>query len=425
MKRFIVILFLILGANIFAQNIYKENFTDQRLRVDLIFAGDANNQDIFLSSLVRESGGWSGSRKNLTQDFGYGEYKYEIINRSGEKVFSKGFNNLFQEWRTTADAKITKQAFKGSVWIPYPKDQITLNLYARNKSNGEFELLSSFPIDPADKLIVSEVQNSFNAIEVVKSGSPQDKVDLVFIAEGYTQNEMDIFMGDVKRYTEYLFETEPYKSRRDDFNIWALQSVSKESGTDIPQDSIWRSTVAGSTFYTFRLDRYLTAPDHTQIAGLVSNIPCDAIYVLVNTNKYGGGGIYNFYGLSMRSHKFEKEVFIHELGHSFAGLADEYFESTVSYEDFYNLAIEPWEPNLTTLKNFGSKWKNMLKDETPIPTEPSIENQNTIGVYEGGGYIAKGIYRPYIDCRMRSNISPGFCPVCSKAIERMIDHYTK
>lgn len=292
------------------------------------------------------------------------KYKYEIINRSGEKVFSKGFNNLFQEWRTTADAKITKQAFKGSVWIPYPKDQITLNLYARNKSNGEFELLSSFPIDPADKLIVSEIQNSFNAIEVVKSGSPQDKVDLVFIAEGYTQNEMDIFMGDVKRYTEYLFETEPYKSRRDDFNIWALQSVSKESGTDIPQDSIWRSTVAGSTFYTFRLDRYLTAPDHTQIAGLVSNIPCDAIYVLVNTNKYGGGGIYNFYGLSMRSHKFEKEVFIHELGHSFAGLADEYFESTVSYEDFYNLAIEPWEPNLTTLKNFGSKWKNMLKDET-------------------------------------------------------------
>jgi hypothetical protein len=159
---------------------------------------------------------------------------------------------------------------------------------------------------------------------------------------------------------------------------------------------------------------------------LTSNAPCDAIYVIVNTEKYGGGGIYNFYGLSMSDHATTPQVFVHEFGHSFAGLADEYFyETEESFIDMYNTAIEPWEPNITSLVDFEKKWKDMLDPGTPIPT-PVVKNQaQVLGVYEGGGYMTKGIYRPVDNCRMRTNHAIGFCPVCQRAIERMIDYYCK
>jgi hypothetical protein len=245
---------------------------------------------------------------------------------------------------------------------------------------------------------------------------------------------MEKFRSDVNRHIGYLFEMEPYKHRQNDFNIWAVESVSPKSGTDIPHHDIWKQTAANSNFYTFKTDRYLTASDHTLLCQLTSNVPCDIIYVIVNTEKYGGGGIYNFYGLSMSDHSTTPQVFVHEFGHAFAGLADEYFyEMDESFIDMYNTAIEPWEPNITSLVEFEKKWKDMLDENTPIPTPvPAAANASgakdhtqILGVYEGGGYMTKGIYRPVDNCRMRANNAIGFCPVCQRAIERMIDYYCK
>lgn len=409
----IAVLSICATSNVFAQNNveYDKYFTNDRLRVDLVFAGDVNKQEIFLDGLNKEIE-WSGSKTILKSPLKYGEYLLELKNKNGEVIFSKGFNTLFQEWRTTEEAKVLKKAFSSSYTVPFPKDSISLCIYERLKSNGNYNKLSEFIIDPKDKLISTQLPYNYKVSPILNNGNSTNKVDLLFIAEGYTREEMDKFKKDAQKFADYLFELEPYKSRKSDFNIWALESISKESGTDFPHKDIWKNTVANSNFYTFRTDRYLTAPDQKLVSQLASNAPYDALYVIVNTDTYGGGGIYNFYGLSMSNHQLESQVFVHEFGHSFAGLADEYYDSSTAYSDFYNLALEPWEPNITTKVDFDKKWKDMV-------------GKNGVGLYEGGGYVAKGIFRPVENCRMKTNTPKEFCPVCKRAISLMIDCYTK
>ena len=409
---------LITATTLYSGERYDSHFTGERLRLDVIFAGDAYSQ-------LHKEPYWSGPRENLTDPFNYGEYKFSVIDSSGKVIFSKGFNNLFQEWRTTAEAKTLKKAFNGSYHIPYPREKVTVIFYERLKESGQFSELGRFPVDPNDKLISAERQNQFKTDTILYNGDPSVKLDILFIAEGYTLDQMDKFRDDALRFSRYLFDTEPYKSRKTDINIWALNSISNESGTDIPHKDIWKNTVLSSNFYTFRIDRYLTAPNHKIVAAAASGSHFDAMYVIVNTDIYGGGGIFNFYGLSMSDHQLSAAVFVHELGHSLAGLGDEYYSSAVAYEDFYNLKTEPWEPNLTTLVDFDSKWRDKILSGTPVPTPNEESFKGVTGLFEGGGYMSKGIYRPYLDCRMKSNTAEGFCPVCTEAINRMIDFYSQ
>ena len=394
-----------------AQETFFTNFTKERLRLNIIFAGNASVQDCFLESMFKEPQ-WGGPLDSLTQDFNYGEYNYRVENEQGTIIFSKGFNSLFQEWRTTPEAKEIKRSFRSSCSIPFPKNKIKVIFAARDKEDGLFYDISSFGIDPNDKQICIVSNNSYKTDTLLYNGNCANKVDIVFIAEGYTSVEMTKFKNDALLFTKYLFDIEPYKSRKSDFNIWAVQAISTDSGTDIPNNNIWKNTALSSSFYTFNINRYLTAPDQSIVASAASNIPYDALYVIVNTDKYGGGGIYNFYGLSIASHKTTPEVFVHEFGHSFAGLADEYYSSEVAYENFYNLSLEPWEPNITTLVNFEKKWSTLVES-------------GKAGIFEGGGYMAKGIYRCALNCRMKTNNAPQFCPVCISAINKMIDYYTK
>ncbi len=391
---------------------YDTYFHPYRLRVDLTFAGDASYQNIFLDGMARECD-WSGSKVNLIDTFRYGEYRLEVHTPDGKEIYSKGFNTLFQEWRTTAEARTTPQAFASSYVIPYPKDKFLFKVFERSRETGLYGEIFSIEVDPSDKLISREVPNDFKVDKILYNGDPANKVDLLFIAEGYTAQEMDKFRADAQRFADYMFTMDPYTRHKGDFNIWILESVSEESGTDIPHKDIWKRTVVSSNFYTFRSDRYLTAQNHKLVSQVASNAPYDALYVLVNNKEYGGGGIYNFYGLSASDCIYAEPVFVHEFGHSFAGLGDEYYDSSTSYEDFYNIKIEPWEPNITTKVHFESKWKDMM------------ESGAEVGLYEGGGYMAKGIFRPVPDCRMKTNTAPGFCPVCQRAIERMIGYYTR
>ncbi|MFA7116897.1 MAG: M64 family metallopeptidase [Bacteroidales bacterium] len=402
---------------------YNQYFTSARMRVDLILAGNADQQKAYLQNIHKEKA-WGGTKTFLIDPFEYGSYYYKVF--AGEKlIFSHGFCSLFQEWRTTADAKVNYKAFTNCIWMPYPKEIVKLVIYERIVATGKFKEMSSFEIDPTDKLIMKDSSNDFKVDKIVYNGNPTYKMDLVFVAEGYTKKELSKFRADCKKFSNYLFETEPYKTRKKDINIWAVESISKDSGTDFPHKDIWKNTICNSNFYTFKVPRYLTAPDHLSVAKLVSNVPFDAIYVLVNEKHYGGGGIYNYYCMCCSDDKLEAKVFIHEFGHAFAGLGDEYYTSKVAYSDMYPTDVEPWEPNLTTRVNFESKWKDMITPGTPIPT-PNVKTDNSIiGLFEGGGYLSKGVYRPCWDCRMNSNEAKGYCPVCQRAITRMLNYYTR
>ena len=402
---------------------YREFFTSERLRVDLVLAGDAASQSVYLKGLQKESL-WSASETNLIDTFGYGQYFYELFS-DGKLVFSKGFCTLFDEWCTTAQATKVQMAAGQSIWIPMPKSAARLVIYRRVRQTGKFEVMTQFDIDPSDRHIAPCPEEVCPVSSELK-GDPSHKVDIALVAEGYTADNMEKFRSDARRLVETFFSLEPYASRRDDFNLWFVECPSAENGVTVPQNGTWRNTVLASMFDTFYIDRYLTVWDHSLIAKAAAGVPHDALIVVANESKYGGGGVYNSYALGTADNKLSEVVMVHEFGHSFAGLADEYYTSDVAYEDYYLPGIEPWEPNITNLTDFGSKWKDMVAPDTPVPTPADPEKwYGVVGVFEGAGYMAKGCYRPYYECRMLNNTAPGFCPVCRKAINDMIDWYVK
>lgn len=424
MKKILFLALLLVYTTLgFAQIDYNDWFMPKALRIDYYLAGNFEKQSIYLDGLSEEPY-WSGSSSSLIDPFNYGSYKIEVSDKeTGKLIFSKGFCTLFQEWQTTDEAKITPKTFEQVARIPFPKKKISVEFKGRQK-DGLFVSLYKFDIDPSSIFISREPVNKFPVTQIVNKGAPEHKLDITFIAEGYTVSQMEAFRNDVKRMYEYLVSQEPFNRFKDKINIWAVESPSEQSGPDNPGKNIWNRTPVGTTFYTFGTDRYLTTLKFKSVMDVAANAPGDIVYILVNSTEYGGGGVYNHYNVSTANHRLSEKVFVHEFGHGLAGLGDEYF-GDVAYNDFYPKGVEPWEPNLTTLVNFDSKWKGMIEVGTPIPTPADENNRNKVGVFEGGGYASKGVYRPTYDCRMRTNEAKGFCPVCAKAIEDVLDFYTK
>jgi hypothetical protein len=413
-----VICFASLGGQ--AQSVFDTYFEKKSLRVDFAFSGNSEYQAAALLQL-REEPVWGGTIRNLIDRSLYGGYYVNVYDKTTNKlIYSRGFNTLFEEWRTTVQAKKEIQSWTNSLSIPYPKQDVIVEITGRSKEDMQFHSLLKLDIDPSSIFIDRGRLKENKTISIQYAGDPSGKADLVFLAEGYTAAEQDKFIADTQRFTESLFVTPPFDARRNDFNVWAVGIVSEESGTDISGKGVFKQTALNSGYYTFGLDRYLTTPDMKSVRDAVWNVPCDAIFILVNAETYGGGGMYNFYAIGTADNVRTASVFVHEFGHSFAGLADEYFSSEVAYdENFYNLKFEPWEPNITTLVDFGRKWKDLLPADTPIPTPLEDNYIDKTGVFEGGGYLTKNIYRPKVHCTMR-DYAP-FCPVCTRAILRMID----
>lgn len=421
-KTLILPLALLCGLAGRAQGNFEDSFTEKSLRIDFALNGNKDSQSAAIERL-REEPVWGGPRKNLVDTFRYGGYYINVYDAASDSLlYARGFNTLFEEWRTTEQARTETQSWTNSVAIPYPKAPVRIELTARDRSDMRFHPLLTQTVDPASIFIDRGKLKENTVTRLRYNGEPAGKVDLVFVAEGYTADEQAKFVADARRFEEALFATPPFDTRRADFNIWAVGTVSEESGTDLSGKGVFKHTALNSGYYTFGIDRYLTTPDMKAVRDAVWNVPCDAIFILVNTDAYGGGGMYNFYAMGTADHPRTPVVFVHELGHSLAGLADEYFSSEVAYQDFYNLEYEPWEPNITTLVDFGSKWKDLLPAGTPIPTPLDEEHREKPGVFEGGGYVAKGIYRPMDHCMMR-DYAP-FCPACVRAIHRMIDFLT-
>ena len=403
-----------------AQEPFDGYFNGKQLRMDFALCGNAAGQSAALMQL-REEPVWGGPRKNLTDPFDYGGYMLKTYDKaSGTLVYSRGFNTLFEEWRTTEQARTETQAWVNSLVMPYPHRPATVVLLAHNRFTNNKDTLMVLDIDPSSIFIERSRLKEHPVTDIRTAGEPAGKVDLVFVAEGYTASEKDKFSTDARRFTDALFSTPPYDLHREDFNVRAVFLESEDSGTDFSGEGIFKNTALNAGFYTFGTDRYLTTPDMKAIRDAVWNIPCDAVFILVNSEVYGGGGMYNFYAIGTADNERTIQVFVHEFGHSFAGLADEYVSSETSFEDFYNLRFEPWEPNITTLVDFDRKWKDLLPAGTPVPTPPEMPWSDRLGVFEGAGYLAGGIYRPADHCMMR-DLKP-FCPVCSRAIVRMIDY---
>ncbi|MTT23762.1 peptidase M64 [Parabacteroides merdae] len=421
-KISLLLLAILCNISVFAQSDFDKYFEKKSLRVDFALSGNLKSQSAAIQGL-REEPVWGGPVKNLIDKFNYGGYYINVYDKATNKlIYSRGFNTLFEEWRSTEQAKTETQSWANSASVPFPKVPVYVEITARDKADMQFHPLLKQEVDPKSIFIDRGKLKANKVHQIQKNGDSTEKVDLVFIAEGYTADEQEKFVADANRFTEALFATPPFTTRRNDFNVWAVCLVSEESGTDVSGKGIFKNTALNSGYYTFGVDRYLTTPDMKSIRDAVWNVPCDAIFLLINTDMYGGGGMYNFYACGTADNPRTPVVFTHEFGHSFAGLADEYFSSEVAYQDFYNLKYEPWEPNITTLVDFGSKWKDLLPADTPIPTPLDAGHKDKAGVFEGGGYLSKGIYRPMDHCMMR-DYAP-FCPACSRAILQMVDFLT-
>ena len=415
---------LLFSNLIFPQVSFDQYFENKTLRLDYYHTGNSTEDSYSIDELIEEPF-WGGSKTNLIDKFNYGKYKVVVKDHdSGKEIYSRTYATLFSEWQTTDEAKQTIKSFSETIVFPYPKENVIVEFYSRDKKNilqKKFEYI----VNPNSYFVKTERILEYKNFEVLKSNSSDKAVDIVIIPDGYTIDEMYKFKEDCKKFAGYLFNASPYKENEDKFNIWGIEAPSKESGTDIPADNIWKNTITNTRFYTFDLDRYLMTADNKTLRNIASNAPYDQIFILVNTNKYGGGAIFNHYSVCVSDNKYGEYIFTHEFGHGFAGLGDEYYTSDVAYNEFYPLDVEPLDPNLTTLVNFDSKWKDMLDEETPIPTPAEKEFKGSLGVFEGGGYVAKGVYRPMQDCSMKSISVDNFCPVCNHAIKQMIDFYSE
>lgn len=420
----IIPIFILFANLLFAQVKFDDYFLNKSMRFDYFHSGNHQHDYYTFDELIEEPF-WGGSKVNLIDTISFGNYMYYVFDlRSNKLIFSKGYSTLFKEWQTTEESKKISRTFSETLLFPYPKDSVKIEICDRDKKNN-FQKRYEFIVDPNSYFVKKEKLNKAESFKVHYSGDPSIKLDIVFIPDGYTKDEMNKFEEDATRFSNYLFEYEPFNSYKNDINIWGVKAESKNSGIDIPADTVWKSTAVNTTFYTFDSERYIMTMDDKTLRNYASNVPYDQIYILVNTSKYGGGSIYNYYSCAAVDNQNSKKIFIHEFGHGLAGLADEYYTSDVSYQDFYSLDVEPWEANITTLVDFDSKWKNLLKPETKIPTDIKGKKDLENGVYEGGGYVEKGVYRSTPNSIMKAFDINEFNDVSKNAIIRIIKYYAK
>lgn len=485
---FALILVLFLPGPMFAPSPvdFDTYFLDKTMRVDYFHIGQAKEEIVTLDQ-VYQQGLWAGSKKNLIDGFDFGRYTVKVYDvGSGTLIFCKGFDSYFGEYQTTAAAaRGVKRTYHESVLIPYPKRKIKLTIESRDRQNL-FHPVFSDEIDPASITVLKKpLSSGVKVFELVKNGDPHRKVDIAFIAEGYTSKEEPKLKADLDRFVQVLFKLEPYKSQKNQFNIYGVFKASDDSGCDEPSHGSFKNTAVNATFDSLGSERYLLTEDNRSLRDIAAHVPYDTLFIIVNHKRYGGGGIYNFYCTFTVDNQWYEYLFLHEFGHSFAGLADEYYTSSVAFNEFYPKGVEPREANITALldpKNL--KWKKMASPGIEVPTpwekaefdakdsayqkvrqdvnekiaklkrsgapvaevaKAEAESERLskehadwvdqflaksryagkIGAFEGAGYAAKGLYRPAADCLMFTKGTKPFCRVCQEAVRRMIQYYSE
>lgn len=404
---------------------FNDQFCDSTLRLDYIFGADKSGSHILLTRQNRLKG-WAGRRNRLNELPIQGNGIITVTDAAnGDTIYRHSFSSLFSEWLTTPEAETTPSSFENSFLVPLPRKSANIDIVLLDPRH-EVIARTTHKYSPDDVLIVDRTKAQPTPHRYIRrSSNPDNAIDVAILAEGYTAAEMDSFYHHAGVAVESILAHEPFKTYADKFNFVAVASESEDSGVSVPRFSDWKNTACGSNFSTFYSNRYLTTNKVHKVHDHLNGIPYEHIIILANTDEYGGGGIYNSYTLTTARHKMFRPVVVHEFGHSFGGLADEYFYEKDVMTDTYPLDIEPWEQNITTLVDFSGKWKSLLPENLPFPTPTDKADEYPVGLYEGGGYSFKGIYRPADVCRMRNNTAPGFCPACRKALSELILFYTE
>jgi len=448
---------------------FNRYFVDRTMRVDYYHTGDATTELISLDRVVSD-GPWAGSLTRLLDDTDLGKYLYEVIDvETGALIYSRGFASIYGEWETTGEAGETTRTFHESVRFPWPKAPVRIVLKKRDSQN-RFVEFATLAVDPAARGVNRADPPAVGTVwTLFEHGPPQQKVDIVLLGDGYTAAELPAFHADARRLTEALFSYEPYKSRRQDFNVRAIDLAVMESGVTRPHAGKYRRTILGTQYSIFDSERYVLTYDNRTLRDVLSAAPYEAVVILVNEKQYGGGGIYNAMATAAVGSEFADYLLVHEFGHHFAGLGDEYYTSPVAYETGAVDLVEPWEPNVTALHDPADlKWRDLVTPGTPIPTSwgkaefeeharamqerrqrliadqapeeefdalfreqrevelgmlGAVPNAGQVGAFEGAAYEPRGLYRPEIDCIMFSRNMTRFCRVCQRAIERVIELY--
>lgn len=383
---------------------------EQTLRVDYMFSGTDKSVDISLDEMSRFDG-WAGRSSNLKEVPVRGNGQICMTDaQTGDTLYRMSFSTLFQEWQTTEEATKVRKSFENVFLLPMPSVKARVNVHLYDFF-GNIVASLNHEVDPSDVLIRNLRPEAPEHRYLLKNGTSEEKIDVAIVAEGYTAEEMSTFYADAQTAMEAILMHEPFGTYKDRFNFVAVALESQDSGVSVPGQREWKNTALKAHFDTFYMDRYLTTLRLKNMHDRLCGIPYEHIIILANTDTYGGGGVYNSYTLTTAHHPAFKPVVVHEFGHSFAGLADEYFYDD-QYVEYYYPGTEPWEQNITTLADFESKWKDML-------------DAGEAELLEGAGYQSKGVYRPADDCRMRTNRPDQFCPVCQRAIARIIEFYTK
>lgn len=438
------------------------------MRLDCFHGGTATEEQMSLDGLALE-GPWPGRLDRAIDDTNLGKYFFEVRDRqSGRLLYSRGFASIFGEWRETDDAKSIRRQFHESLRFPAPTAPVKVIVKRRDRQNA-FQEMWSISIDPNDPAIDrSGPPANAKVWAVMQNGEPRDKVDLLLMGDGYTAAEMDKWHKDARRLADTLFAASPFKERRNDFNVWAVDTPAEESGVARPSDSVYRRSPLRASYDAFGSERYVLTFDNKRMREAASAAPYEFIEIIVNDRKYGGGGIFNLYATVSADNAFTPYVFVHEFGHHFAGLADEYYTSDVAYGAAAE-RLEPWEPNVTADPH-AEKWSALIAQGTPLPTpwpkeafeslqkeiqarrreiraahRPEAEMEalfreerekdsallasgpygRAVGAFEGAMYEGHGYYRPQADCTMFTRDQVGFCAVCRRAIERIIDLYSR
>ena len=425
MKKHILFLLCLIAVSSTRAQVFADHFADKTLRVDYIFNGNASGQAICLDGLSALPT-WAGRKHHLAELPLQGNGQIIMRNAaSGKTIYTTSFSSLFQEWLETDEAQNVTKGFENTFLLPYPLQPVEIEITLLDPRRNVRASMKHI-VHPNDVLIEQKGNSHITPHKyLLHNDSPEKCINVAILAEGYTLQEMQTFYEDADIACKSIFDHEPFKSMKKRFNVVAVASPSTDSGVSVPRLNEWKHTAFGSHFSTFYSDRYLTTSRVKAIHDALAGIPYEHIIILANTEEYGGGGIYNSYTLTTAHHPMFRPVVVHEFGHSFGGLADEYFYDNDVMTDTYPLDIEPREQNISTQVDFAAKWKDMLSENTPVPTSAEVSENYPTGVYEGGGYSAKGIFRPAENCRMRTNEYPAFCPVCQRALRRIIEFYTE
>ncbi len=444
-------------------------FTDKTMRVDYYHSGTAIEEKFAVDRIVSD-GPWSGSKTNLIDKLGFGLYFFEVIdNATNILLCSRGFASIFGEWQTIPEADSLWGTFHESIRFPWPLKPVTVIMKKRDTNNVFQPIWTTF-IDPSARNVnPADLVHTEKVDIIVDNGTPDRKVDIVVLGDGYAQDEMEKFHHDAKRLSDVLLSTEPFKSRSSDFNIRAVETPGQETGVTKPHPGVFKRTPLSVQYGSFGSERYALTFDNRTVRNVASAVPYDLMVILINEKTYGGGGIYNLYTTVSADNSFSSYIMVHEMGHHMAALADEYYTSSVAYEPV-KISVEPWEVNVTALFDKNKlKWDDLVDSGTPIPTpwnkkefdaygyqiqherdslraakvpEQVVEDlfrrqlkeedaffarekyRDQVGAFEGADYMAQGLYRPQLDCIMFTR-HMAFCKVCSRTLEEVMDSYCK